>query len=373
MKTKVLTIYLPQFHVIPENNEWWGNGFTEWTNVKRGKPFYPGHYQPRVPLHHNYYDLSDLKVLERHIHMAQKAKIYGFAFYHYYFAGKKLLEKPIQQYRDLSYETFPYCLIWANQSWSRTWYRADAGKKVLLQQIYGNQKQWREHFWYLLSFFQDPRYIKVDNKPIYIIYLPQDIECRKDMFEEWNNLAIKNGFSGMFLIAMNTGWGLDLAQNLYDAYMNFEPIHMMNVDISWRKQLENFKRAHINDVNSKKQNLKNYIFSQNTYSYSYLCRQIEKGIRTASKKKTLFGTFAGWDNTSRKDEAGFIVKGSNPVRFGKHMKNMLELSEAHENEYLFLNAWNEWSEGAYIEPDEKYGYSYLKELRKSISQYEQSV
>lgn len=127
MNSKLLSIYLPQFHTIPENNEWWGDGFTEWTNVKRGHPYYPGHYQPREPLHDDYYDLSDLKVLERHTREAAKAGIYGFCFYHYYFQGRTLLEKPIERYRDQSKEPFPYCLIWANQSWARTWYRANIG------------------------------------------------------------------------------------------------------------------------------------------------------------------------------------------------------------------------------------------------------
>ncbi len=370
MKSKVLTIYLPQFHAIPENDMWWGKGFTEWTNVQSGRSFYPGHYQPSVPYQNDYYDLSDLKVLERHIRIARKAKISGFAFYHYYFTGKKLLEKPIEKYRHYSDETFPYCLIWANQSWARTWYRADAGKQILLQQVYGEEEAWREHFDYLLGFFRDSRYIKINNKPVYIIYLPQDIECRNRMFELWNTLAIQNGFSGIYLIAMNTGWGLDKAQNLYDAYMNFEPIRSITEDISYRKQIQQFKGEHILDVDGKKCTLKNRIFAQNAFSYSYLCQQIEEVNEVKSIKKTYLGAFPGWDNTSRKDEAGWIVSKSSPRRFGKHVERMLHCSEKLGNEYLFLNAWNEWSEGAYIEPDQKYGFAYLDELRRSINRYE---
>ena len=134
MKSKVLAIYLPQFHTIPENDEWWGEGFTEWANVRRGRAFYPGHYQPREPLKDNYYNLDDLRVLEKHIRMARKAGIKGFCFYHYYFEGRTLLEKPIEEYRDHSKEDFPYCLIWANQSWARTWYRSKAGNQILLKQ-----------------------------------------------------------------------------------------------------------------------------------------------------------------------------------------------------------------------------------------------
>ena len=241
MRTKVLAIYLPQFHRIPENDEWWGEGFTEWTNVKRGRPFYPGHYQPREPLGDNYYDLSDLKVLEKHTKMAAKAGIYGFCFYHYYSQGNKLLEMPIENYRDNSKEKFPYCLIWANQTWARTWYRAKTGNKVLWKQNYGEQNEWENHFLYLLSFFRDERYIKVGNKPVYIIYLPQDIHYKQPMFELWDSMAKVNGFDGLYLIAMNTCYGKDENARLYDAYMDFEPLFTIQRDNSWRKWLQGEK------------------------------------------------------------------------------------------------------------------------------------
>ncbi|MCI5877863.1 MAG: glycoside hydrolase family 99-like domain-containing protein [Lachnospiraceae bacterium] len=370
MKSKVLAIYLPQFHSIPENDKWWGIGFTEWTNVKRGKSFYPGHYQPRIPYHKNYYDLSDPSVLEKHIQMARDAKIAGFAFYHYYFTGKKLIEKPIENYRDHSKENFSYCLIWANQSWARTWYRANGEKEMLLEQVYGEEKEWREQFEYLYSFFEDERYIKIDNKPLYVIYLPQDIKKGKEMFELWNALAKEKGFDGLYLVAMNTGWGLDRTQNLYDAYMNFEPIQTICNDMSYRRQLQQIKREHVEKVHREKCNLTNRLFAQNAYTYSYLCKQIEQGYGVESMKKTYLGAFPGWDNSARKDEDSWIIRNSTPKRFGKHVERMLRCSEKLGNEYLFINAWNEWSEGAYLEPDERYGYAYLEELKRSIIRYE---
>ncbi len=368
MRTRLITIYLPQFHEIKENNEWWGQGFTEWTNVKRGRPFYPGHYQPRVPYQNNYYDLSNLEVLEAHTRLAQKAGIYGFGFYHYYFSGRKLLETPIEQYRDNSKETFPYCLIWANQSWARTWYRADAGMKILLKQEYGSKNEWIKHYNYLNTFFIDPRYIKIDNKPVYIIYLPQDIEARNEMFDVWNRMAIANGFSGIYLIAMNTGLGYDKANNLYNAYMNFEPLRAMRADTSVKSVLQMWKEKQTDKI-KKTQTIKNFLYTQNAYVYNDLCKNIEKGYRVPSKTKTMFGAFAGWDNTSRKDEAGVIVRNSTPKRFGLHIKRMLELSEKNGNEFLFLNAWNEWSEGAYIEPDKRYEFKYLEELEEIMHEH----
>lgn len=369
MKTKSLAIYLPQFHTIPENDEWWGKGFTEWTNVKRGVSFYRGHYQPREPLNDNYYDLSDLSVLERHTRLAKKAGIFGFCFYHYYFSGKKLLEKPIENYRDNSKEAFPYCLIWANQSWARTWYRSNTGEKVLLQQVYGNESDWEEQFYYLLDFFRDDRYIKIGNKPLYIIYIPQDIKCRKRMFSLWNDLAKRNGFSGIYLVAMKTIYGEDKYAKLYSAYMDFEPLNSFAADISFRKTVNLYKANHVSYMDKSKKSLINWLFARNIYSYSYLCRMIEKSYRQ-QKKKTFAGVFIGWDNTSRKDEAGIIVRGSTPQKFGRHMEKMLRQSEEFGNEFVFINAWNEWSEGTYLEPDKKYGYAYLHYLKRAIKKYQ---
>lgn len=368
MKTKTLAIYLPQFHTIPENDEWWGKGFTEWTNVKRGVPFYWGHYQPREPLHDNYYDLSDLLVLERHTKLARKAGIYGFCFYHYYFNGKRLLEKPIESYRDYSNETFPYCLIWANQSFERTWYRSNVGNKVLLKQVYGNEEDWKKQFNYLLTFFRDDRYIKIGNKPLYIIYLPQDIKCRKRMFAYWDNLAQKHGFAGIYFVAMKTTYGEDIYTELYDAYMDFQPLNFLATDTSIRSKIHQYKGNHISYMNKNKKRIANWWFARNTYSYSFICRMIEKRNRQ-QKRKTFAGTFTDWDNTSRKDEKGVIIRGSSPRKFGRHMENILKLSEALENEFVFINAWNEWSEGAYLEPDKKFGYAYLYYLKKAIDKY----
>lgn len=370
IKTQIWSIYLPQFHTIPENDNWWGKGFTEWTNVKRGVPFYPGHYQPREPLDNNYYDLADLKVLEKHTQLAKKAGISGFCFYHYYFMGKKLLEKPIENYRDNSKEKFPYCLIWANQSWERTWYGEITKNTTLLRQKYGVEKDWVAHFYYLLDFFKDERYLKIGNKPVYILYIPQKIKLRRQMFAIWNKLAKDEGFKGLYLIAMNTCYGKDYKSSLYDAYMEFEPLSLMREDGSWRKHLDHWKQRHTDAVRKERCNLLNWIWARNAYTYTYLCRAIEKKAKQ-SDTKTFSGVFAGWDNTSRKDEAGIVVRGNNPRIFQRHILKMLRLAEMNEKEFVFLNAWNEWSEGAYIEPDKKYGYAYLRALKNAIDIYDQ--
>lgn len=365
MNCKILAIYLPQFHRIQENDQWWGDGFTEWVNVKRGYPFYPGHYQPRIPFKKDYYDLSDIRVLEKHCGLAKKAGIYGFCFYHYYFKGKTLLEKPIENYRNFSKEQFPYCLIWANQSWERTWYRATKSRQILCKQCYGTAEEWKAHFYYLLDFFKDKRYIKIDNKPIYIIYIPQDIPCRKQMFKMWDKLAKENGFSGIYLIAMKTSYGEDEKSDLYDAYMDFEPMYTLAKDCSWRKWVEKERKIRREGYHINKNWFKNILLVNNIFSYNYLVRRAYKRF-ICNANKTYAGVFAGWDNTPRKDEDGLIVTGCSPKKFAKALMRAVTLSNKYHKQFLFINAWNEWSEGAYLEPDEKYGFAYLNSIKRIV-------
>ena len=193
MKTpKIIALYLPQFHAIPENDKWWGKGFTEWTSVKKAIPLLKNHHQPREPLKGNYYNLLDPEVRQWQADLAQKYGIYGFCYYHYWFNGKKLLEKPAEEILRLGKPSLPFCFSWANESWSRTWYSSK--KEVLLKQEYGAEKEWESHFNYLLPFFKDERYIKVDNKPLFLIYKPSLILELDRMISFWEKLAIKEGF-----------------------------------------------------------------------------------------------------------------------------------------------------------------------------------
>ena len=180
---KILALYLPQFHSIPENDKWWGNGYTEWTAVKNAKPLFANHYQPRIPLDNNYYDLSNNsgKTWFWQAELARKFGIYGFCIYHYWFEGKQLLERPMEILRDHKEMDINYCICWANETWSRNWYAQE--RTVLLEQRYGDESAWIKHFEYLNTFFRDKRYIKIDNKPVINIYHSQEITCLKEMLE----------------------------------------------------------------------------------------------------------------------------------------------------------------------------------------------
>ena len=167
---KLITFYLPQFHTFPENDEFWGKGFTEWTNVKKARPLYKGHYEPRVPLDDNYYDLTNPKTFEWQVDLAKKYGVYGFCFYHYWFSGKILMQKPMEMFLRNKNLSLHYCISWANETWSRRWNGKE--EDILIKQEHGTEREWIEHFNYLLKFFKDDRYIKIDGYPLFILYKP---------------------------------------------------------------------------------------------------------------------------------------------------------------------------------------------------------
>lgn len=184
---KTIAFYLPQFHRIPENDKWWGEGFTEWVNVKNAQPLFDGHEQPKMPFNKNYYDLTDVEVMKWQATLAKKYGIFGFCMYHYWFDGHLLLEKPVENYLKSDID-FPFCLCWPNEHWTNAWVSGE--NKVLIEQRYGSEKEWRDHYNYLVPFFKDSRYIRKSGKILFVIYRPELISERKEMFECWNRWAV---------------------------------------------------------------------------------------------------------------------------------------------------------------------------------------
>ena len=212
---KIIAFYLPQFHAIPENDKWWGKGFTEWINVKKATPLFNGHYQPRVPLNKNYYNLLDGGTMAWQVELAKHYGIYGFCFYHYWFNGHLLLEKPVENYLNNHELNLPFCICWANEHWTNGWVSKE--NKILIAQKYGGVAEWKKHFYYLLDFIKDPRYIKLDNKPLVIIYRPELIDSRNEMLDCWQELAINEGLSGLTFAYQQLG--LDITPNEDDKAM----------------------------------------------------------------------------------------------------------------------------------------------------------
>ena len=358
---KLLAMYLPQFHEFIENNEWWGEGYTEWTAVKNSKPLFEDHYQPRIPLNNNYYDLSDksAKKIKWQAELAKKYGIYGFCIYNYWFKGHQLMEKPL----DILYEhaeiQLNYCICWANETWTRTWYGLE--KEILIEQAYGHSSDWEKHYTYLSKFFKDKRYIKKNNKPVMCIYHTKDIDELDKMLNLWNALAKKDGFNGLYIISGNTNaYVLEDRDELVDAYYNFEPgyslKHKQNKLENIKYYTNTFLRQNVNKLRNNKI-LERKLSTENVYKQC--CKMIEN-----TDKKVYPGIFPDWDNTPRRKYKGLVYENSNPKLFGKYLGKLIDQIE--NDDYIFINAWNEWGEGAYLEPDTKHKYAYLEEIKAQI-------
>ena len=357
-RLKVLAFHLPQYHTFPENDEWWGKGFTDWVNVKNAKPLYKGHYQPRVPLNQNYYNMLDYQTREWQAETAQKYGIYGFCYYHYWFNGKLLMEKPLEMLLREKEISLPFCFCWANEPWTRTWDGLE--NNILMPQRYGDEQDWKEHIDYLLKFFLDDRYIKVNNKPMLVLYRANNVERCEEMVQYWNSVCKNYGFDGIHLVEERNSFQKKVCLNNSKAYLDFEPLFHKN--IANKKHFIQNKIRKIGPRFFKR--VKNGMFF---YDYCWKSILYDNFVRENNKEHYL-GAFVNWDNTPRKHENGLLCMGdSSPKSFGKFFRKLVEKAKKNDVEFIFVNAWNEWAEGAYLEPDEKYGYGYLEEIKEAIS------
>lgn len=359
---KVLAYYLPQFHEVQENSEWWGKGFTEWVSVKGANSMYEGHEQPRVPYRDNYYDLANEKVMKWQSDLSIKFGLDGFVFYHYWFHGKKILEKPVENYLKRNDLKQGFCFSWANESWVRTWSNVKGnawcpvidktidknGKEVLLQQDYGDEHTWKEHFLYLLPFFKDKRYICCDGKPIFLIHKPDEIPMLNKRLRYWNQLAIEHGLKGIYIIATNCSKKTLELPNV-NAMVMCEPGYTMKSEVDGE-----YIKKHTESNGLKKYNYKDFW-------NKILLRKTSKNIYQ--------GGFIDYDDTPRRGNMGVCFEEVSVRRFGRYLKMLILKSRLRGSEFIILNAWNEWGEGAYLEPDKKNGYGYLKMLRWAKGKY----
>ena len=367
-KSKVIVNYLPQYHVIPENNRWWGDGFTDWVAVKKSYPLYSGHYQPRIPLNGNYYSLDNVDTIRWQADLANEYGIYGFGIYHYWFSSKmQLLQKPAEIIRDTYDININYLFLWDNTSWTRTWSKKrlindwapdfDASKKdntddgVLAEIYYGNEKDWKIHFDYLLTFFKDRRYIKIDNKPLFVFFQPHnDFPTIKKMVAYWDKLAKENGFNGIICLTKEN-WRKE--------------------NLEYKIRYSPFSANYFFDALSNK--ISNMFWSKMKHiRFSDYDKAWEKIIKDAKKAddKTFLSGFVDFDDSPRRGVKARIMKGGSPEKFVRYIEELLRISQKQKKEYVFLTAWNEWGEGAYLEPDQNYEYAYLEELKNAINRVE---
>ncbi|OIJ21728.1 glycosyl transferase [Anaerobacillus alkalidiazotrophicus] len=355
---KLIAFYLPQFHAIPENDEWWGEGFTEWTNTKKAKQLFKGQYQPREPYDENYYNLLDDETKKWQVDLAKKYGIYGFCYYHYWFNGKMVLQKPLEQVLENKDIELPFCISWANEPWTRSW----DGKtnEVLLAQEYGDKEDWLTHFNYMLKFFKDDRYIKVNNKPILVIYKVESIPNHVELFEFWTNKAKENGLEGIYFIETLNGLQKKEVSNISEAVIQFEPNYTIHHD-----------RPLIDKIQNKLKNLlmmpHKGSFIYNSMDYDITWKRILKRNMKVENKQVFLGAFVDWDNTARKGEKALVFNGANPEKFEKYLSQQIRKGKEDNSEFLFINAWNEWAEGTYLEPDNRNGFAYLEAVKKAVN------
>jgi lipopolysaccharide biosynthesis protein len=355
---RVIAFYLPQFHPIAENDDWWGKGFTEWTNVGRAKPLFRGHYQPRVPADLGYYDLRMPEVREKQAEMANEAGIEGFCYWHYWFGnGKQLLERPFNEVLESGKPDFPFCLGWANESWmAKQWSNDTLKDKILIEQSYPGFDDEVLHFNYVLKAIRDQRYIQIDERPVFLIHRPELVPDLKKFVNHWNQMAKENGFlKGLFFIGR---------------YSNRTDPHKFIADGMSAVTTSRYNAGDIMTSNYQRMFLilKNFILRRpiRTMEYSKI---ISKLIREEDSKDYIFPSIIpGWDHSPRSGRKTTILNGSTPELFYKHIKQVFNIVQKKnpESRIVFLKSWNEWGEGNYIEPDIVYGKGYLDALKRAI-------
>ena len=355
---KIISMYLPQFHRVKENDEWWGEGFTEWTAVKGAEKFFENQYQPHVPLDNNYYDLLNQETMKWQSALMKEYKVDGQCFYHYWFKdGRRILEKPAENLLRWNEIDMPFCFCWANETWARSWSKLksvnpwvltyekkenknDAG--ILLEQKYGDEEQWKNHFDYLLPFFKDNRYIKINEKPVFVIYKSAQICCLKEMMEKWNEWAREHGLEGIYVIGANSNSSVD---SCLDGILYHEP--------------QNTIRKNTEDRRSFPLRFEYDLIWRNSLSYQSI------------KENAIYGGFVGYDDSPRRGKAGIVLENSDPEKFRTYLTELLAKNAANGNKLIFINAWNEWGEGMHLEPDEKYRYGFLEAIPYAKEHYKE--
>lgn len=349
---RAIAFYLPQYHPIPENNVWWGKGFTEWTNTAKAKPLFPGHYQPHVPADLGFYDL---RVPESRIAQAEMAREYGiegFCYYHYWFTGKRLLDRPFKEVLASGDPDFPFCLCWANQTWSGIWHGAP--NRILIEQAYPGYQDHMKHFQTLLEAFEDPRYITVDGKPLFLIYRPQELPDANGVLDFWRDLAIKNGLKGIYFVGVKYEKSVPNNHN-FDAFVTQRLKPALSRITRFQKVL--LRLAHIN------QKVRGW---PNIYSYEDF---VNEGFDEEFLAQDIYPQVVpNWDNTPRSGANGLVLHGSTPDLFRIHLRKAIRAVESLDVEHriIFVKSWNEWAEGNHLEPDIRFGRQYLEVIKDEL-------
>ena len=355
-KISIVAFYLPQFHPIAENDLLWGKGFTEWTNVAKAKPLFKGHYQPKIPSELGFYDLRLNEIMESQVELAKEANIAAFCFWHYWFGnGKQLLEKPVKMYVENKNIDFPFCLAWANHSWQKKSWNPEISrlsKELLIEQLYPDKLDIDNHFYEMLPMFQHKSYYRIKDKLVFVIYRIEDIPDSKYFIERWNELATINNIPNFYFIGHTSE-----EENLnLDVYKNLDAI---NLHILHKSFKNNKIKSYFSWLFRMPLNIADYKKSIPYFESKYM------------KKDNIYPTlYPNWDASPRLGNIATILNNSTPKLFKVHIKRILNLIQHKkpDDKVIFLKSWNEWAEGNYMEPDLKFGKSYIQALSDCLSE-----
>ena len=358
---KIIAFYLPQFHAIPENDKWWGKGFTEWTNVGKAKPLFRGHYQPKVPADLGYYDLTNESVREQQAELAKEAGVYGFCYWHYWFGkGRRLLERPFNEVLDSGKPDFPFCLGWANESWQAKEWSVDKQnivKSTLMEQLYPGEDDNKLHFDTMLPAFRDERYIRVENRPLFMICRPFKFDRVGDFIKQWNNLIKESGVADSFYFVgqANTDDEVDKIKALgFDAVSVNQSGRMQRAYLRkplWVKALKKMYRK---------------LFKKPLVIPYKDCIKYILNEKVDNREDVIPSLLPNWDHSPRSKQNCTVLHDSTPDLFEQHCDSVLSSVKKKKNQIVFLKSWNEWGEGNYMEPDLRYGHGYIRALAESI-------
>lgn len=361
-KARVLAYYLPQFHPIPENDEWWGKGFTEWTNVGKAKPLFPGHYQPRVPADLGYYDLRVPETRKAQADMAREYGVEGFVYWHYWFGnGKRLLERPFNEVLASGEPDFPFALAWANETWKGFDYGSNNERNALIEQMYPGDEDYVAHFETILPAFQDKRYITCDGKPIFFIYNTNNLPDLKHFISLWNKLAQESGLKGIYFIAH--------IQDLYTSTSIEEYLNTMKNNGFDAINIVNRFRRGVNQLSIPMRIMRKIFHKWLKLTPEIFPYDIDVMHTEYDEYENVIPTITpNWDHTPRSGYRGVVLKDSTPDKFEKAMKIAIRSvqNKPYDKRMIIIKSWNEWAEGNYLEPDLKFGKAYLEALKKSF-------
>jgi hypothetical protein len=361
-RARVVALYLPQFHPIPENDLWWGPGFSEWTNVAGARPLYRGHRQPNLPGELGFYDLRLPETRSAQAELARAHGVEAFCYWHYWFAGGRLLERPFAEVLASGEPNFPFCLAWANQSWTGIWYGAPG--RILKEQTYPGVADYEAHFYAVLPAFQDPRYLRVGDDPLFAVYRPWDLPDPHEFVETWRQLADREGLSGLYLVGFtddpewaHSAAGFD-ASVLHSFSGAARPVRR-TIDAKLGKRLKRLTPrlpASLSTLRGRPQ----------VYDYSELRLEHVFGGRLGDGQHPCL--LPNWDNTPRSKRGGLVLHDSTPALFRRQVSSTLELIDAQppERRFLFVKSWNEWAEGNHLEPDRRFGREWLEALASEV-------